>query len=82
MKTYGNLILMPAICIVIFWVFMALLPANAAGCPQCYGDGFPHPAYNQPVSPQKQKCIAAAVARYRSSTTALEAAVIACRRYR
>jgi len=29
MKTYGNLILMTVICIVIFWVFMALRPANA-----------------------------------------------------
>ena len=29
MKTYGNLILMTAICIVIFWVFMVLRPANA-----------------------------------------------------
>jgi len=31
MKTYGNLILMTVICIVIFWVFMALRPANAQG---------------------------------------------------
>ena len=30
MKTYGNVILMTAICIVIFWVFMALRPADAA----------------------------------------------------
>jgi len=30
MKTYGNVILMAAICIVIFWVFMALRPANAS----------------------------------------------------
>jgi hypothetical protein len=30
MKTYGNIILMAAICIVIFWVFMALRPADAA----------------------------------------------------
>src|SRR5262249_36320418 len=30
MKTYGNIILMTAICIVIFWVFMALRPADAA----------------------------------------------------
>jgi hypothetical protein len=29
MKTYGNLILMTVICIVIFWVFMALRPASA-----------------------------------------------------
>ena len=32
-KTYGNLILMTVVCIVIFWVFMALRPANA----QMYG---------------------------------------------
>src|SRR5262249_4388236 len=31
MKTYGNLLLMSAICIVIFWIFMALRPAQAAG---------------------------------------------------
>jgi hypothetical protein len=30
MKTYGNIVLMAAICIVIFWVFMALRPANAS----------------------------------------------------
>src|SRR5215510_15130568 len=30
MKTFGNLILMTVICIVIFWVFMALRPADAA----------------------------------------------------
>jgi hypothetical protein len=29
MKPYGNVILMTLICIVIFWVFMALRPAQA-----------------------------------------------------
>ena len=29
MKTYGNLILITVICIVIFWVFMALRPSRA-----------------------------------------------------
>jgi len=29
MKTFGNLILMTVICIVIFWIFMALRPAQA-----------------------------------------------------
>ena len=29
MKTYGNIILMTVVCIVIFWVFMALRPAQA-----------------------------------------------------
>jgi len=29
MKTYGNIVLMAVICIVIFWVFMAFRPANA-----------------------------------------------------
>jgi hypothetical protein len=29
MKTCGNVILMAVICIVIFWIFMALRPANA-----------------------------------------------------
>src|SRR5262249_34698361 len=36
MKTYGNVILMATICIVIFWVFMALRPAQAG--PECVGD--------------------------------------------
>jgi hypothetical protein len=36
MKTYGNVILMTAICIVILWVFMALRPAQAG--PECVGD--------------------------------------------
>src|SRR5262245_41455689 len=36
MKTYGNMILMAAFCVVIFWVFMALRPAQAG--PQCVGD--------------------------------------------
>jgi hypothetical protein len=30
MKSYGNMILMATICVVIFWVFMALPPANAS----------------------------------------------------
>jgi hypothetical protein len=30
MKTYGNVILMATICVVIFWVFMALRPAAAS----------------------------------------------------
>jgi hypothetical protein len=29
MKPYGNVILMTLICIVIFWVFMALRPAHS-----------------------------------------------------
>jgi len=37
MKTYGNIILMATICIVIFWVFMALRPAQA----QSSGPEFP-----------------------------------------
>ena len=28
-KTYGNLVLIATICVVVFWVFMALRPANA-----------------------------------------------------
>ena len=46
-KTYGTVILIVAICIVIFWVFMALRPASAqpAGFfgPGPAGDGLPHP---------------------------------------
>jgi hypothetical protein len=34
MKTYGNIILMTVICIVIFWVFMALRPAQAPWQPR------------------------------------------------
>jgi hypothetical protein len=29
-KTYGNLVLMATICVVIFWIFMALNPAAAS----------------------------------------------------
>ena len=83
MKTYGNLVLMATICVVIFWVFMALRPAPAQStCPQCMGDGFPHPNYQQPVSAPRVQCIRLAVARYRHSTQSLEAAVRACGRYR
>ena len=32
MKPYGNVTLMTLICIVVFWVFMALRPAQASGC--------------------------------------------------
>ena len=81
-RVVKNLLLMTAICVVVFWVFMALKPAHAAGCPQCMGDGFPHPNYVQPVAPQMQRCIAAAVARYRGSTIALDNAVKACGRGR
>jgi hypothetical protein len=34
MKSFGNLILMTLICLVIFWVFMALRPANAQSTQQ------------------------------------------------
>src|SRR6516225_12297417 len=42
MKTYGNLILMRAICLVIFWVFMALRPANAQCTYRMNDVGRPH----------------------------------------
>jgi hypothetical protein len=29
-KTYGNIILMTVICVVIFWIFMAIRPAAAS----------------------------------------------------
>ena len=38
MKSFGNLILITLICIVIFWVFMALRPANAEEPPLCNED--------------------------------------------
>ena len=37
-KTYGNLVLMTAICVVIFWIFMALRPASATFFPAASGD--------------------------------------------
>jgi hypothetical protein len=49
MKTYGNIILMTAICIVIFWMFMALQPALLAA--EYSDDGVqsaPAPARFQP----------------------------------
>jgi hypothetical protein len=52
-KTIGNLILVTVICIVIFWMFMALRPASAATvrCGSSWelcaqrgrGPGHPHP---------------------------------------
>jgi hypothetical protein len=40
MKSFGNLILMTLICIVIFWVFMALRPAKAAAVIQRGNEGW------------------------------------------
>jgi len=40
MKTYGNVILMTAISVVIFWVFMTIRPATAqsgVGCSSFFG---------------------------------------------
>lgn len=59
MKTTGNLILMTAICVVIFWAFMALRPANAswqliAGKPY---DG------RYPISVLKEPCWSAALSK-------------------
>ena len=42
MKTYGNVILMAAICIVIFWMLMALRPANAQCTYRMNDVGRPH----------------------------------------
>ena len=64
MKTYGNIILMTVICIVLFWVFMALRPANATffpgpsgSCCNQFGEGGQMP---QPqASPRKVKCFRA-----------------------
>jgi hypothetical protein len=42
MKTTGNLILMTTICVVIFWVFMALRPANAQCTYRMNDVGRPH----------------------------------------
>ena len=42
MKTVGHLILMATICVVIFWVFMALRPANAQCTYRMNDVGRPH----------------------------------------
>ena len=42
MKTVGHLILMATICVVIFWVFMALRPANAQCTYRMIDVGRPH----------------------------------------
>jgi len=70
MKTYGNIILMTVICIVIFWVFMALRPASAGGCPQCGGDGFP--LANPPPRPTLTSRDVACIRANYASTFALE----------
>jgi hypothetical protein len=79
----GNLILGLLMCLIIFFVFMALHPTPVHGqafIGGSYGDGFPHP--RPPVSAQRAKCLTAALARYGKSTTALDAAARACARYR
>src|SRR5215471_7002594 len=62
MKTYGNIILMTVICIVLFWVFMALRPAQAtffAGpsgscCNQFGGGGqIPQPQVSPRMTPRR-----------------------------
>ena len=63
MKTYGNVILMTVICIVIFWVFMALRPAAASW--QLI-PGKPYDGHS-PISILKELCWSAA-----SSKCALE----------
>jgi len=59
MKTYGNVILMAVICIVIFWVFMALRPANASWrlIPGKPYDG------HYPISVHKEPCWSAATSK-------------------
>jgi hypothetical protein len=42
MKTFGNLILMTGICVIIFWVFIALRPANAQCVYRMNDVGRPH----------------------------------------
>jgi|SRR6516162_3398932 len=42
MKTFGNLILMTATCIVIFWIFMAFRPAHAQCTYRMNDVGRPH----------------------------------------
>jgi len=56
MKTVGNLILMTVICIVLFWVFMALRPANASWR---LIPGKPYDGHN-PISVLKEPCWSAA----------------------
>jgi hypothetical protein len=64
-------------------VLLMTASAHAQGkCPQCMGDGFPHPNYQQPVSAQHMQCLRTALARYGKSTVALDNAVRACARYR
>ena len=82
MKTFGNIILMTVICIVIFWVFMALRPASAqpAGFfgPGPAGDGFPHPP-PPPVISRQAACINAAMKRTRGNLPSVQnAAVRSC----
>ena len=42
MKLYGNVILVTLICVVIFWVFMALRPAHADCCDMAKSVRAPH----------------------------------------
>jgi hypothetical protein len=69
MKTYGNVILTTAICIVIFWVFMALRPAQAQQFIGTRGAGVGH---YLPATPTRE-FLACYRANY-ASTVALERA--------
>jgi hypothetical protein len=60
MKTVSYVALVTLICIVIFWVFMALRPASAQASyfgPGPAGDGFPHPNYNRGANPAFLACV-------------------------
>jgi len=59
-------------------LLMATSAYAQSTCPQCMGDGFPHPNYQQPPNPARSQCYRNAQAKYGSSTVALEAAVRAC----
>lgn len=61
-------------------LLMATSAHAQSKCPQCMGDGFPHPNYQQSVSARFTQCIRNAVARYKSSTIALDNATKACGR--
>src|SRR6516165_2078943 len=52
MKPYGNVVLMATICIVIFWVFMALRPASAQQTWQLPNYGRNHGVVSGPGMPK------------------------------
>ena len=59
-------------------LLMATLAYAQSKCPQCMGDGFPHPNLQQSLSAQLKQCLITARAQHGNSTVALDNAFRTC----